>query len=101
MKINRMYKKSGEKFALIKIEHHVTRDMAVRILCSEHAQSLDGFPELSEPKASSLIREYLQSKGEEPLMWWTDGLEGEEVETVRQWAEKTVDRLWPEYLQAG
>lgn len=99
MKINRIYEKSREKFALIKIEHHVTRDVAIRILCREYRNSLDGFPEPSEPEVSKLIRDRLKSDGEEPLHWWTDGASQENVESVTWWAERTVDRLWPMYTQ--
>ena len=96
MKPTRYYKKTGERFARIKIEFHVTADDLVSVLANEACFiGLDALDDLTKKKAEEIVRSHYLNHGGQCI----DSREDDNWDEAEKLAEEHARRLWPEWFK--
>jgi hypothetical protein len=90
---------SGRKFFKLRVTHHVGALDLSNILCYKHREDdvdgVDALPDYSRTAIWKIAREQLAENADAPN-WWTDDIEQEWVDEVRQWVENLIRRRFPE-----
>lgn len=90
---------SGRKFFKLRITHHVHAELIARILCYKHREDDEGgvetLPDYSRAAIMRTVREQLAMNADAPN-WWTDDIDEDWIDQVREWADDLVRRRFPD-----
>lgn len=86
--------------ANLMVRHRVGRDELVTTLCA----SVSGTEEIDEIVQTTMtrtaiereVRLYLHRRGSESAAYWSDDVDEDEAESLREWAGAQVDTAFPE-----
>lgn len=82
----------------IRVAHRLSRSDLISILCwpQRGAELDDTLPTWSIAQIRCDVRDTLAKAGLETCWYWTDDVDGGDVEErLRSWAEECVRRAWP------
>lgn len=93
--------KSGGKAVPFRLDFLLTKDDLARILCYWQKNwtgewRSEPLPEMSRAHVELEVRNMLRYTGWESFFFWSDGLKEEDVKVISAWAEKTIDRVFPQ-----
>lgn len=99
MALNTTMSKDDRKRVDLRVTHRLDADDFALALCySRQSDDLDELPDLSAKEILAEVRTILRYHGREFVIGWSDDLEPEEANTIRNWATLLVRRRFPEFL---
>lgn len=92
-------RRSGHHMITVRVAHYIGREQVLGALADLYLTRFEGEPEANATRkqVEEHVRQTLGNKGDEALTYWRDDLVDEEEEAAEEWANRQIDRLFPEW----